>query len=135
MSQKLFYAPNDYVGLEDLSGDYDVSAKRIKTTPEVRQKAEAFIAKSKPTRYGQRTHICHTDRRCNGIPESQRPNRDEPANGESLSTVRWHQAFRADFTYPSPSLMDSSGCVGNTSVRYGLSRMTMCSFFFSRKSA
>src|SRR5258707_1248610 len=111
MSQKLFYAPNDYVGLEDRSDDYDVSAKRIKTTPEVRQKAEAFIAKSKPPATGSAPHIAIQTKDVMAFQKAK------DRTGMNLPTEKCCPQCDginpfADFTYPSPVRMDSSGCVG-----------------------
>ncbi len=52
---KLFAAPKDYQGLEDLSDDYDVSAKLLNTPPAVRNKVDAFLAKNPRRRYYDRT--------------------------------------------------------------------------------
>ena len=48
---KLICAPADYIGLEDLSDDYDVSAKLLNVKPHLKGKVSAFIAKN-PRRKG-----------------------------------------------------------------------------------
>lgn len=55
MSDKLICAPKDYVGLDDNSDDYDVSAKLQNVKPALREKVDSFIAKNPPRRYYDRT--------------------------------------------------------------------------------
>ena len=55
MPDKLICCPKDYVGLTDMSDDYDVTAKLQNVKPALKAKVDAFISKNPNRRYYDRS--------------------------------------------------------------------------------